>query len=111
MLALIAMENPKELKAERIRKERAKILSKVTVNKKSIVRVQYAGFREEKGVASDSATETYFRLEAAAGNTRWRGTPFILESGKALAENEVSISVFFKPAPCLCPGLPVRDSS
>src|SRR3989344_178388 len=48
MLALIAMENPKELKAERIRKERAKVLGKVTVNQKSIVRGQYAGYREEK---------------------------------------------------------------
>ena len=110
MLALIAMENPKELKAERIRKERAKVLGKVTISHKTIVRGQYAGFREEKGVASDSTTETYFKLEATVGNTRWRGTPFILESGKGLQENEVSISIFFKPTPFLCPDVPVRIS-
>ncbi len=103
MLALIAMENPGELKAKPIRKARAMVLRKMKTRLASMVRGQYQGYFREKGVAPNSTTETYFKITADVQNNRWKGVPFILESGKALKENEVSISVFFKPTPCLCP--------
>ncbi|MDO8594215.1 MAG: glucose-6-phosphate dehydrogenase [bacterium] len=103
MLALVAMENPEELRAQRIRKERATVLKRVKTKDGKALRGQYHGYREEKGVGAASKTETYFTLEARVENNRWRGVPFLLSSGKALKEGEVSISVFFKPAPCVCP--------
>ena len=108
MLALVGMENPKALQAEHIRKARAHVLKKVQPSFTSMLRGQYEGYRQEKGVSSSSSTETYFRLTAHIQNNRWRGVPFMLESGKALKDNEVSIAVFFKPTPCLCPDVPVR---
>ncbi len=103
MLALVATENPKELSADPIRTARAKVLKNVKVDFGSILRGQYAGYLFEQGVAPDSKTETYFKLRASIQSPRWRGVPFLLSSGKALKEPEVSISVFFKPTPCLCP--------
>lgn len=94
MLALIAMEEPDTLDAEHIRKERAKILKNLQCE--DIVRGQYSGYREEKGVADGSMTETYFRIEAHIDTARWKKTPFFLESGKALDEAKTEIDIYFK---------------
>ncbi|KKU77548.1 MAG: Glucose-6-phosphate 1-dehydrogenase [Parcubacteria group bacterium GW2011_GWA2_47_64] len=107
MLALVAMENPCGIDATKIREARQKVLEKVSGGGRdlnsSVVRGQYKGYRNEPGVLPNSNTETYFRIIAKIENNRWRGVPFILESGKALTRSLVSISVYFKPAPCLCP--------
>ncbi len=106
MLSLIAMENPDRLESDLIRAARAKLLSKVRLMKgKEITRAQYEGYRQEKGVASDSETETYFKVPLEIKNSRWKGVPFYLESGKALHESRVEIEIYFK-APkeyCVCP--------
>ncbi|MBI3671788.1 glucose-6-phosphate dehydrogenase [Candidatus Azambacteria bacterium] len=108
ILASIAMENPKELNAKNIRAKRAKVLSELkSISKKemqnSVVKGQYEGYLDEKGVAEDSKTETYFKLKAFLKNKRWKGVPFILESGKALAESKIEAKVFFKEKkPCFC---------
>ena len=107
MLALVAMENPGKMDGSAIRDARRKVLGKVAgrgANLGSwIVRGQYEKYRSEQGVAPSSETETYFRIDARVDNNRWRGVPFLLESGKALDRSVVEIAVFFKPAPCLCP--------
>jgi glucose-6-phosphate 1-dehydrogenase len=94
MLALVAMEEPEVLDAEHIRKERAKILKNLECEE--IVRGQYTGYRDEKGVADGSMTETYFRIEAGINTGRWKKTPFYLESGKALDESKTEIDIYFK---------------
>lgn len=104
MVALVAMENPGVLTAERIREARASLLSHVVpLSTKDVVRGQYEGYRAEDGVAPDSMTETYFRIKLSLPSERWRGVPFYLESGKALAESKTEIVVHFKPPKdCLC---------
>jgi glucose-6-phosphate 1-dehydrogenase len=64
---------------------------------KYAVRGQYDGYLEEQGVKPGSRTETYFRVEARVNNSRWRNTPFFLETGKAMAESKTEIDVYFKP--------------
>jgi glucose-6-phosphate 1-dehydrogenase len=56
-------------------------------------RGQYAGYREEEGVASESETETFAALLLAAKTPQWNGTLFNLASGKALDQYRASISV------------------
>jgi len=101
MLALIAMDEPRELSARSIRKARAKALSLLSsipnsALSKRVVRAQYKGFRHEAGVGKDSETETYFYAEAHLSGTRWAGVPFYLESGKGMNQSRASISVRFK---------------
>ncbi len=101
MLALVAMEKPRVIDANGIRKERAKVLAalrpitKKTVNKLAL-RAQYEGYSKEPGVKAGSQTETYFRLEAQINNSRWKNVPFFLESGKAMSESRCEINVYFK---------------
>lgn len=100
MLALIAMEKPASFEAGPIRKERVKALSKLrqitarTVSA-TCVRGQYEGYMKERGVRPDSQTETFFRIEANVDNARWKGVPFFLESGKAMAESRVEVDMYF----------------
>ena len=109
MLTFIAMEDPVVLDAVQIRKSRAEVLRAlrpITSGTENIalIRGQYEGYGDIASVAKGSETETYFRMEVAVDNPRWRGVPFVLESGKALNEEKTEIKVYFKKTEsCLCP--------
>ncbi len=97
MLALVAMEQPLDMSASAVRSARAGILGGVRLDPGiAPFRAQYAGYRDEPGVAKDSATETFFRATVGVDDDRWRGVPFELESGKALGASRVAIEVHFK---------------
>ena len=64
-----------------------------------MVRGQYAGYRDEEGVARDSDTETFIALKVGIDNWRWAGVPFYLRTGKRMAEGMRIISIAFKEAP------------
>lgn len=101
MLALIAMEPPEDFTALAIRRQRAKLLSRLKpIQPRKLgelaLRGQYEGYANEKGVKRNSRTETYFRLETYIDAPRWKNVPFYLESGKGLAESKSEIDVYFK---------------
>ncbi len=101
LLALVAMDNPGKLEADAIQSAREKVFSDLHCMSRqevadNIVRGQYEGFRNHKGVEDESDTETYFLTKAFVENDRWEGVPFFLESGKAMAEDKVEISVYFR---------------
>jgi len=101
MLALIAMNEPKSLKADDIRKERLAVLKALRKNTlrqldANVIRGQYEGYIKESGVSANSQTETYFRIATAVDNSTWKGVPFFLENGKALSESKTEIDVYFK---------------
>ena len=101
MLALVAMERPDLTSSDSIRRERGLVIRSLSVPRgralsASSVRGQYEGYRREPHIKSDSTTETYFRITAFINNRRWKGVPFHLEAGKALAEDRVEIDVYFK---------------
>ncbi len=56
------------------------------------------GYRQEKGVAPDSTTETYVALRTTIDNWRWAGVPFFLRSGKRLAATLSEIAVQLQAA-------------
>ena len=120
MLALITMERPESFDASALRRRRAEILQTLVVpaslENSSLtgparaeilsagMRAQYDGYRAIRGVAPDSQTETYFRINAALAAPRWKGVPVMLESGKRLGVERKEIVITFRhPLPCLCP--------
>jgi glucose-6-phosphate 1-dehydrogenase len=101
ILAHVAMNRPNSFDSQSIRRERADVFRNLRkLNKKTIttqfVRGQYEGYKNEHGVNEHTQIETYFRIEAYIDNTRWKGIPFYLESGKALAESKVEFDIYFK---------------
>jgi glucose-6-phosphate 1-dehydrogenase len=57
------------------------------------------GYREEKGVAKDSKTETYAAVEFHIENWRWSGVPFYVRAGKRLSKPLTEIRVHLKQTP------------
>ena len=57
------------------------------------------GYRQEEGVAPDSATETFAALKLYVDNWRWENVPFYLRTGKSLPEKTTVITIQFKAAP------------
>jgi glucose-6-phosphate 1-dehydrogenase len=64
-----------------------------------VVLGQYEGYLDEDGVEDGSTTETYVRARLSIDNERWRGVPFVLETGKCLETTRTeAVAVFGGPA-------------
>jgi len=111
MLALVAMDQPASADPHDIREARADVIESLTLMTPGEVaentfRAQHHGFRDIAGVASDSQTETYFRILTRLNGPRWAGVPVMMESGKRMGPACKRITVTFKhPKPCLCDGV------
>ena len=114
LLSLTAMEPPNSFAADAVRTEKDKVLEAVVPLdidevRRRVVRGQYAAgavrgrpvkaYREEDGVAPDSAAETYVAMQLAIDNWRWADVPFYLRTGKSLARRTTEIAIQFKRVP------------
>ena len=100
VLAFTAMEPPTALEPFAISEEKNKVFrSMAPIDPSNVVRGQYAGYRDEPGVAPESETETFIALKCEIDNWRWAGVPFYLRTGKHLAEGARIISIAFKEPP------------
>ena len=100
VMAFVVMEPPTALEPYAISEEKNKVFrSMLPVKPSNVVRGQYGRYREEKGVAKDSDTETFIALKVGIDNWRWAGVPIYLRTGKKMAEGIRIISIAFKEAP------------
>ena len=112
LLSLMAMEPPSIFSADRVRDEKAKVMHSIRPFplerlQECVVTGQYAGsgsagfkgYRQESGVAPDSAVPTYAALKVWIDNWRWNGVPFYLRSGKRLKRRTTEIAIHFRPVP------------
>ena len=116
LLCMAAMEPPVGLDADAVRDEKGKLLKSVRLVAPeevagAAVRGQYGpgkidgesvvGYRQEEGVAKDSATVTYAAIRLYIDNWRWEGVPFYLRSGKCLPKRVTEVAIQFKRPPML----------
>jgi glucose-6-phosphate 1-dehydrogenase len=114
VFCLTAMEPPVAFEADEIRNKLMDVMRAVRKIPRDrvdefAVRGQYDagavdgatvnGYRAEKGVAPDSATETFVALKLHVDNWRWHGIPFYLRTGKRLAAGASAVTVQFKAVP------------
>ncbi len=100
VLGFVAMEPPTSLEPKALGLEREKVFdSMAPLRAEHVVRGQYAGYREEDGVAADSDTETFVAIKAFIDNWRWEGVPFYLRSGKRLAESRHLLTIAYAQPP------------
>jgi len=100
VLGFVAMEPPTSLEPKALGVEREKVFESMPpLRPGDVVRGQYAGYREEDGVAADSDTETFVAVKAFVDNWRWEGVPFYLRSGKRLAESRHLLTVAYAQPP------------
>jgi len=85
VLCNLAMEPPVAMDSESIRDEKVKVLKAVPALEESdIVRGQFRGYLDEKGVAPKSNVETFAALRLEVNSWRWQGVPFYIRAGKSL---------------------------
>ncbi len=110
LVALTAMEPPAVFDADHFRNEVVKVYESLTPLSekdfsKHIVRGQYLpsankkGYRQEKGVAPGSRTETYIAMKLNIANWRWNGIPFYIRTGKQMPTKVTEIVVHFRETP------------
>jgi glucose-6-phosphate 1-dehydrogenase len=110
LLTLIAMEVPAVFEGKDIRDEKVKVLRSIPlIRMDNVIFGQYGkgtiddkkiqGYREEKGVAEDSSTETYVAMKIEIDNWRWQGIPFYIRTGKRLTRRLTQIVVTFRHEP------------
>lgn len=99
LLCLITMEAPVSLDAEDIRAQKLNVLKSITID--GCCRYQYEGYKQEKGVALDSQTETFAELKLFINSYRWAGMPVYIRVGKALNRKGTEIGLKFKNLPQL----------
>ena len=85
ILCNLAMEPPARKESETIRDEKVKVLKSIPpVDPKNVLRGQFSGYRQEKGVATDSQVETFAAVRLEVDSWRWKGVPFFIRAGKNL---------------------------
>ncbi len=107
MLVAITTEYNSLMDVDEVRKNRVFILDSLAkwtdeALKENTYRSQYDGYKNIKGVNTDSETETYFALKTELDHPRWKGIPIYMEAGKSIAESRKEIILTLKhPSNCL----------
>ncbi|HWL87250.1 MAG TPA: glucose-6-phosphate dehydrogenase [Polyangiaceae bacterium] len=97
VVTCLAMELPAERGHSALREARTKLLARVKeLRSEDLVRGQVRGYRDEKGVAKDSNTETFAALRLFIDTPRWKDVPFFIRTGKALAVTATDATVRWK---------------
>ena len=114
MVGLTAMEPPSSMEPDAIRNEILKVFQSLQPIRevdvpKQVIRGQYtgstirgeciSGYRNEKGVAQDSRTETFVAIKLFINNWRWGGVPFYIRTGKRMPTQVTEIVIHFKRTP------------
>lgn len=104
LLSLVAMEPPIIADSESLRNKKVEALHAIrrpggAEMARDAVRGRYDGYLSELGVPADSITPTYAALKLYVDNWRWRGVPFYLRTGKAMAEKVSEVVIVFQEPP------------
>ncbi len=102
VVALLAMEPPVGTGPEDVRDEKVKVFRAIRpLDPAFVVRGQYRGYRDEEGVARDSAVETFVAARLEIDSWRWAGVPFYLRAGKRLRTTALEAVIELRQPPRL----------
>jgi glucose-6-phosphate 1-dehydrogenase len=105
ILANLAMEPPAGTDSEAIRDEKVKVLRAVpALTPSCLVRGQFRGYRQERGVAPDSKVETFAAVKLEINSWRWKGVPFYIRAGKCLPVTATEVVARLRRPPWILPG-------
>jgi len=105
VIALLAMDAPVGRDSDSVRAEKLRLFRAMRpLDPSRVVRGQFRGYRDEKGVASASQVETFAALCLHIETWRWSGVPFYIRAGKCLPITTTQVIVDLK-----CPPLAIFD--
>ena len=102
VLANLTMEPPAGTDSESVRDEKVKVLKEIApLDPGNVVRGQFIGYRQEKGVSPDSNVETFVALRLTIDSWRWHGVPIYIRAGKELPVTCTEVLVRFRQPPAI----------
>jgi glucose-6-phosphate 1-dehydrogenase len=105
VLSNLTMEPPVRPDSESIRDEKVKVLKAIPpLAADNLVRGQFRGYRNEKGVAPDSKVETFAALRLEIDSWRWHGVPIYIRAGKCLPVTCTEVVVRLRQPPTMFHG-------
>jgi glucose-6-phosphate 1-dehydrogenase len=100
VIALLTMEAPTGRDPDALRDEKQRAFRAMRpLTPADVVRGQFRGYRNEKGVAADSQVETFAALKLHIDTWRWAGVPFYVRAGKRMPVTTTEVLVELKPPP------------
>ena len=97
LLGLVAMERPASLDPKGLRDAKLAVFEAMKpFAGDAVVLGQFEGYHDEEDVDGSSRTDTFAAVRAEIDNDRWRGVPFLLRTGKALAEGRRVVSLVLR---------------
>jgi len=106
VIALLTMDAPIGQTSSALRDEKQRAFQGMRpLSPVDVVRGQFRGYRNEKGVAPDSQVETFAAVKLHIDTWRWAGVPFYIRTGKQLPVTATEVVVELK-----CPPQAVFDA-
>ncbi len=95
--AEVAMEPPTSLSAEHLQAAREEVINAFRpLDPKEVVLGQFDGYRDVDGVKQRSTRDTFVAARLWIDNDRWRGVPFLLRTGKRMAQSHQQVSLILR---------------
>jgi glucose-6-phosphate 1-dehydrogenase len=102
VVSLLAMEPPVQADAAGLLDEKVKVLRAMRpLDCTTLIRGQYRGYHEERGVEEGSTTETFAACRLEIDSWRWAGVPFFVRAGKRLPGTALEAVVSMRRPPRL----------
>jgi glucose-6-phosphate 1-dehydrogenase len=100
VLANLTMDPPTGEEHEAMRDQKAALLKAVRpLSPAQVIRGQYTGYQDVKGVKPRSTVETFVALKLFIETWRWSGVPIYIRAGKKLPVTATEVIVHFKRPP------------
>jgi glucose-6-phosphate 1-dehydrogenase len=100
VVALLAMDAPAGRHRDAVRTEKVQLFNAMKpIVPEDVIRAQFRGYRDEKGVAPDSTVETFAAVRLYIDTWRWANVPFYIRTGKSLPVTTTQVVVTLKRPP------------
>ncbi|MBM3523014.1 MAG: glucose-6-phosphate dehydrogenase (NADP(+)), partial [Alphaproteobacteria bacterium] len=100
VIALLTMDAPIGRHDDALRDEKHRAFRAMRpLASADVVRGQFRGYRDEKGVAADSNVETFAAMRLYIDSWRWAGVPFYIRTGKRMPMTATEVRVILKRPP------------
>ena len=100
VMSNLAMECPARSDSESTRDEKVKVLKAIpSIEPSNLLRGQFRGYLNEKGVAPNSTVETFASLRLYINSWRWSGVPFYIRAGKNMPTTHTEVIARLRQAP------------
>jgi glucose-6-phosphate 1-dehydrogenase len=95
--AEVAMEPPASLAPADLQEARESVLAAFRpLTRDDVVLGQFEGYRDIDGVPDDSTTDTFVAARVWVDTDRWRDVPFLLRTGKKMADGAQRVSLVLR---------------